>query len=105
MYLLIFITYSTQMKKAQQEVSTSSCHITLELDSHEIWYNHEWWVAIDTSDESLLRMMIDTGLVRKDNTLSIYFDHEWDMMTNIVSYKKIKTIQHNQNDYTFIFLN
>lgn len=87
-----------------QNVDKNQCTLWLQLDQ-EIWYNHEWSIAIDTSDDVLLRMMADTGLVRKDNTLSIYFDHDWDMMTQIVGYKKIKTIQHNENDYTFIFLN
>lgn len=92
------------MKILWQDIDEKSNTLRIELED-EIWYNHEWWVAIDTSDDILLRMMADTWLVRKENTLSIYFDHEWDMMTHIISYKTIKTIQYNQNDYTFIFTN
>lgn len=92
------------MKIKTRDQSNTECFLWLELEN-EIRYNHEWWIAIDTSDDVLLRMMADTGLVRNDNTLSIYFDHEWDMMTHTTSYKTIKTIQHNQNDYTFIFTN
>ena len=92
------------MKIKTQDVSNTECFLWLELED-EIRYNHEWWIAIDTSDDALLRMMADTWLVRSFNRLSIDFDHEWEQQNHIVSYKTIKTIQHNQNDYTFIFTN
>ena len=85
-------------------IDESSCNLQLTLEQ-EIRYNHEWWIAIDTNDDGLIRMMLCTWLVRKENTLIIYFDHGWEQQHHIVSYKKIKTIQHNENDYTFIFLN
>lgn len=88
-----------------QSVDKEQCTLWLQLEHWDTRSNYASWIAIDTSDDILLRMMVDTGLVRKDNTLSIYFDYEWDMMTHIVGYNKIKTIQHNENDYTFIFLN
>lgn len=99
------------MKILTQDVSKDQCTLWLQLEHWDTWNNYSSiddctnWIAIDTSDESLLRMMIDTGLVRKDNILSIWFDFDWDHCNHVISYKKIKTIQHNQNDYTFIFLN